>query len=108
MWKLAIVALLASNAVACGTGCFEYNGSCACDSAPEKSVTPEVVPSDEKPPRSGIPSWQDPTIKASEPQSLIYQDSKSDADKKAADVEGKKAAGIVYMVPDADVGRSTN
>ena len=96
MWMLIIVALLASNAnaVACGSGCFEYQGSCACDQRP--AVEPEAYaqPSDEKPPRSGMPSWQDPSVKVDDPKSLIYQDAKADQDRVQAETEGKRAAGI--------------
>lgn len=94
MWKTIAVALLASNAIACGTGCYEYNGACACDQTPSISGNVYVKPSDEKPPKSGMPSWQDPGVKADLPQNLIYQDAKLDREKSEADAEGKRAAGI--------------
>ena len=82
MWMLIIIVLLASNAnaTACPSGCSEYNGTCACDQAPERlKPSEEIQPSNEKPPRSGLPSWQDPSVKADLPQSLIYQDAEIDA-----------------------------
>ena len=43
--------------LACDKGCTEYEGNCACDAIPEKAVQ-TYVPSDEKPPRSGRPSYE--------------------------------------------------
>lgn len=94
MWFLVIVALFASNAMACNIGCSEYQGICACEQKPIPDTTPPVQPSDDKPAKSGMPSWQDPSVKAAFPQSLIYEDSKADQDRAQADSEGKKAAGI--------------
>lgn len=82
--------LLVAPAVAmeCGTGCYEYNHTCACEEKPES--TPSVKPSDEKPPRSGRQEVSDGAM----PQSLIYQDAKQDQDRQQADAAGKRAAGI--------------
>lgn len=107
MWALLVVALVASNAVACGSGCYEYNGNCACEQKPAVEPTSYAVPSDEAPPRSGLAAYQDPSVKAAEPKSLIYDDAKADQAKAQADEEGKKAAGV-YSIPDPDMTKSTN
>ena len=91
MWIL-LTFLLSSNAGACDSGCTPYQGTCACDQKPEPA--PSVKPSDEKPPRSGMPSYQDPSVKATTPSNLTVQDMKWDQERTDADTQGKKAAGI--------------
>lgn len=105
MWALIVVALVASNAVACGTGCFDYNGSCACDQKPAVAQESYAVPSDEKPPRSRMPSYQDPSVKVDSPASLIAQDEKADEAKMGA---ASNASGTVYSIPESEVATKTN
>jgi hypothetical protein len=75
----------------CPKGCEEHQGTCACDQAPAE-FAPSVVPSNEKPPRSGQLS-QD-AVEASTQASLTYQDAQHDQEIKDADTAGKTAAGI--------------
>ena len=61
--KTIILLLLAVPVMAqCGKGCYEWEGQCACDIAPE--FGPSVKPSEEKPRRNGIPAWQSGEVKA--------------------------------------------
>jgi hypothetical protein len=75
--------------LACDQGCEEHSGVCACSGTPE--VAPPVIPSDEKPPKSGMPSYQAEGIKVDTPKSLISEDAKMD-DKKAE--QAGKASGL--------------
>ncbi len=59
---ILLVAFLALPAIACDKGCVEYRETCACDATPEKA--PDVPPSDEKPPRDKMPSYQREGINA--------------------------------------------
>jgi hypothetical protein len=57
--KLAVAVLfVASLAVACPSGSYEWNGNCVVDLQPEKDTTPSVKPSDERPSRHPEPAWQ--------------------------------------------------
>lgn len=95
MWILIMVALIASNAVACDKGCEQHAGVCACDQKPEQlKREEEVKPSDEKPPKDKMPSYQREGIHADTPVSTAGQDAKMDAEKNTADMAGKKAAGL--------------
>ncbi len=90
--------IVASNATAsCNKGCSEYHGNCACDEKPYQAI-PVAPSSDEAPPRSGMPSWQDPSVKADMPQSNAFEDMKMDLEKAEADAQGKRAAGIEPFV----------
>jgi len=90
MWMI-----LAALAVSCPDGCAPYEGNCACEATTEKTTPAEgVQPSDEKPPRSGMPAWQDPDIKADMRPSEAANDEKLDRERTNADFEGKKAAGL--------------
>lgn len=81
--------------LACDTGCFEYEGNCACDQKPEQlKPSEEIKPSDEVPPRSGMPAYQAENIKADMSSSVAAQDAKADQEKQEADLQGKKAAGL--------------
>ena len=93
MKTMLIVLLLGTSAMACDKGCSEYEGVCACDIAPAETAV-SVKPSDEKPPRSGMPAWQDPSIHAMTPPSLVSDDEKQDLERMNAMAAGKKAAGI--------------
>lgn len=91
--KTILLLLLAVPVMAsCPNGSTEYQGLCASDQMPE--ISPSVKPSDEKAPQSGMPSYQAAGVKATEPQSLIYQDAKQDQDRKDAESAGKIAAGV--------------
>jgi len=52
--------------VTCGKNCTPYEGKCACDAAAE--TAPSVIPSDEKPPKSGMPSYQNEMVHAATPE----------------------------------------
>lgn len=83
-----------SNATACAPGCAPYQGTCACDQRPEVSSLPETKPSEEKPPRDKMPSYQREGIKVDMPISMTAVIQKEIDDKNAADTQGKAAAGI--------------
>lgn len=91
--KTLAVLLIASQALACAPGCLPYEGVCAC-SQPAEKVEQTYKPSDEKPPRDKMPSYQREGIKAEMPSSLASEDAKLDEDKAKAEIQGKKAAGI--------------
>lgn len=93
MTMVIAVLLVAANAVACQPGCYSYQGICACDQVAEKAVQ-TFQPSNEKPPKSGMPSYQAENIKAEMPASMAGQDAKLDQEKADADVQGKKLAGL--------------
>lgn len=78
---------------ACGQGCTEWEGVCACDQQAFKAE-PVNAASDEKPRKEQIREWESGEIKADMPPNLIAQDAKMDAEKANADAEGKLAAGI--------------
>lgn len=81
--------------LACGTGCEEHQGVCACEQKPiGSSAAEEAKPSDEKPRRSQQPEWQTGEVKADTPQSQAGADANLDTAKAKADAEGKKAAGL--------------
>lgn len=81
--------------MACGTGCEEHQGTCACDAKPiGLALSEEVQPSNEKPRRSQQPDWQTGTVTAAMPPSEASKDAKLDAERASADNEGKKAAGL--------------
>ena len=78
--------------VTCGKGSFEYRGECVVDIPP---ITAEaVLPSDEVPPKDKMPSWQREGITVIEAPNLADADAKADAEIRAANMEGKRAAGI--------------
>lgn len=88
MWVL-IVLLLAAPVLACPKDTTEYKGACYAEIEPQKDTTPSVVPSDEKPPKDKMPSYQREGVHADMPPV-----SKEDEDKNKASWEGKKAAGL--------------
>lgn len=95
MWMLLIVALLSGNVMACGTGCEEHQGVCACDQKPEQlKASEETKPSDEKPRKEQQPEWATGAVTAAMPPSEASKDAKLDAERTSADNEGKKAAGL--------------
>ncbi len=93
-WPLWLVLATATALFAqeCGTGCVMVGGVCACDQVPE--TAPPVKPSDEKPPRSGMPSYQADGVHAVDAPSLIYNDAKQDQERADAETAGKHAAGL--------------
>jgi hypothetical protein len=119
MIEKTVVVLLccASWSFACGKGCSEYQGVCACDIAPEKApdVDSSKWTSDEKPPRDKMPSYEregittadikpqmtvDDEIAAAKAEeqrtknagNIVAVDATQNHD--PADIEGKKAAGL--------------
>ena len=95
MWMLLVVALLASNAVACEKDCYEYQGNCACEQKPiQLSKAEEVQPSDEKPSRHPQPAYQRGDLNVSsgvDERKSAYEHDKAIDD---ATAQGKLAAGI--------------
>jgi len=89
---VCVVLAMSSVVMGCGTGCYEYQGLCACDAKTE--AAPVVKPSDEKPPHGTAPEWQTGAVKADMPQSLQDSDAKMDKEASDADHAGKRAAGI--------------
>ncbi len=93
--KTIIVILLLSVSSAwatCNTGCYEYNGICACDIRPISA--PPVQPSDEKPPRDKMPSYQRDGVKVIDIPSCAADDAKQDMEKAEAEAQGMKEAGL--------------
>jgi len=90
---LAALFVLAVYAFGCEKGCEPYQGVCACE-APTEAGPPPVQPSNEEPPRSGMPGWQAPDIHVIDVPSCAADDAKQDAERDAADIVGKKAAGL--------------
>ncbi len=89
------------------------DGVCVADISPEQApsnclggkpgepIPDKAVPcleqswvSDEKPPRSGMPSWQNPNVHVLELPSLAADDANQDKARDQADVQGKKRAGL--------------
>ena len=94
MKTLLLVLLLSAPAfaVTCEKGCYEYRDECACDIP--VITAPPVQPSDEKPPEGKMPSWQREGIQVMDAKNMAYEDAKADDEKREADEQGKKAAGI--------------
>lgn len=57
-------------------------------------IAKPVQPSDEKPPSDKMPSYQREGISVVTAPNTATEDEKADAEKRTADAEGKKAAGI--------------
>ncbi len=88
---------LSSAAFACGLGCTEYEGTCACDAKPAESpaqVDQSAWVSDEKPSRHPEPAYQRGEVNALMLPSLAAQDMKQDQEARQADAQGKIAAGL--------------
>ncbi len=77
MKTLVILLALSVPALACPKGSIEYNGNCAADLAPEKAVQ-TLVPSDEKPPRSGKAPYEALGIHVDMPSSVKSTETKSE------------------------------
>jgi len=78
---LSLAVLIAHNAHGCAEGTIEYNGNCYRNFKPlESDNIPEVRPSDEKPPKDKMPSYEregikaDPGIRAAEPSTPVAND----------------------------------
>lgn len=81
--------------LACGAGCEEYHGHCACDQKPEQvKASEETKPSSEKPRKQQQPEWATGAVTAAMPASEASKDAKLDAERTSADNEGKRAAGL--------------
>ena len=103
LFAVSLFLALPASALRCGPGCYPFRLEnhkkevevCACDAKPafEKDFK-AVVPSNEKPPKSGMPSWQADGIKVIEERNLDKQDAKEDQEKIDADAEGKRRAGL--------------
>lgn len=97
MWILLAISLLTSHAYAsCDKGCQDMGGVCACDAPSEQaaSVTDPAVVSDEKPRREQQPEWETGEVHADLSPSQRAIDELFDKQKREADAQGKKAAGI--------------
>jgi len=88
-WLTVSLFFITSISFACADGTISYNGACYRDFKPiESDNIGEVQPSDEKPPRSGLPSWQDPHIhadmgiRAVEPSTTVAHDYVGERDQK--------------------------
>jgi hypothetical protein len=90
--KLAVLMFMAQIAGACPSGSIEWEGTCSKDIQPE--IAPSVQPSDEKPPKSGMPSYQAEGVNAVMPPSCAAEDAKQDQAKAEAEAQGKRAAGL--------------
>jgi len=86
------VQIPASADLKCNKGCYEYNYVCVCDIPPNTAES--VKPSDEKPPKDKMPSYQRPDVKVLDLPSCMEEDSRQDQIKAKADKEGKLNAGI--------------
>lgn len=93
---LAVLLLLPTLAVAksCPAGTTPYKDACVQDDA-QPYLAEAVKPSDEKVPDDKMPSYQREGISISTTvTNMAAADEKADAEKRAADAEGKRAAGI--------------
>ncbi len=91
--KIAIALLFSSSvSVGCPQGYFEYKGDCQADIKPISA--PAVRPSDEKPPSDKMPSYQREGVSIVDEKNMAYEDAKADEEKRDADAQGKKSAGI--------------
>lgn len=92
---LAMPPLTGTNASGCQQGCTEYQGSCACDQKPADSgANQDIQPSDEKPPRSGLPANQREDVQAVTPQPCSIEHKCTDQLAIDAAKAGKSAAGV--------------
>lgn len=95
--KLVFALLLLPSVLfgACRSGCFDYRGTCTCEIQPNKADEKDFVkPSDEKPPKNVQPCWQTGLCTVVDAPNMASEDAKWDAEKLAADREGKRSAGI--------------
>lgn len=94
MKTLALLLLLSGSvwAVKCPQGMSEWKGECTYDLVPE--LAKPVQPSDEKPPKSGMPSYQAPDVSLAKVTNTAAEDERLDQEKRDADAEGKRAAGL--------------
>ena len=81
-----------ASALVCGNGCEVYKDVCACD-IPSQVALP-VQPSDEKPPKTGMPSWQAADAHIVDAPNMMFQDEQQDRERINADADGRQAAGI--------------
>lgn len=93
MFAVLGIAIIPPSVGACGKGCEEFEGVCACDQAPFKAESVNNA-SDEKPRKEQIREWESGDVKADMPQNLIASDAKQDTDRMQADADGKRSAGI--------------
>ncbi len=89
---VAIVMMSVVYVMACPKGSYEYRGSCEYDIRPE--IAQPVQPSAEKPPSEKMPSWQRAGVVIATVSSMADVDNKLDQDKRDAETDGKKAAGL--------------
>ena len=80
-WLTVSLFFITSISFACADGTISYNGACYRDFKPiESDNIPEVRPSDEKPPKDKMPSYEregikaDPGIRAAEPSTPVAND----------------------------------
>ena len=92
MKTLIVIATLTATAIACPKGYEAFKGDCVADIQPE--TAPPIKPSDEKPPRSGYPAWQQADVKVIDEPSKVQEDTQMDQERVQADSQGKKAAGL--------------
>jgi hypothetical protein len=64
---MILVLLLSVNIFACDKGYIDYEGTCAADPKPAVDVDATILPSDEKPPQSGKPSYEAEGVHADMP-----------------------------------------
>jgi hypothetical protein len=94
---LALIVFVGMLLLACPKGTVNYEGVCADLPSPDEStLAPAVgVVSDEKPSRHPEPAYQRGEVTADMPESQVAEDTKMDQEKAQADIEGKKAAGLM-------------
>ena len=88
----SLVLFVAPSVYACPSGCIPYHEVCACDQKPEEAKA--VKPDDAKPHEKGSPAYESGEVNIISAPSLTQSDEKLDQDKRNADAEGKKAAGL--------------
>ncbi len=84
--------IVMSLAVVCAPGSYQYKDGCVVDIQPE--IAQPVKPSDEKPPSDKMPSYQREGIAIVDAPNMGYVDAQADQNKRDAETEGKKTAGI--------------
>ncbi len=91
--RVALVLLLPYlMAMTCEKGCYVYEGVCACDQSPETAQP--VKPSDEKPPKDKMPSYQREGVVVDMPKSQSTEEEDAARRREDAKFLGKRAARI--------------
>jgi hypothetical protein len=89
-----VLMFISTPVLACPAGTIDLEGNCAIVDAPPAETAVPVKPSDEKPPKDKMPSYEREGVKALMLPPLTAQDEKQDQEKTDAVAQGKSAAGV--------------